>query len=109
MSEPQNLVPNLNEIMDEYDELENETVQATQVVTGQGEERAEVNDELERTVEESRKRKRGKEEMKKQRTSNKKLVTGSLTWQILLGEASYSIETSSGREASTNRFLHSKS
>ena len=62
MFEPQNLVPNLNEIMVEYDELENETVQATQAVTRQGEERAEVNKELEQTVEESRKRKRGNEE-----------------------------------------------
>ena len=62
MSEPQNLVPNLNEIMEEYDELENETVQATHVVTKQGEETAKVNDELEKTVEESRKRKRGNEE-----------------------------------------------
>ena len=64
MSKPQNLVPNLNKIMEEYDELENETVQATQVVTGQGEERAEVNNELEQTVEESRKRKRGNEKAK---------------------------------------------
>ena len=48
--------------MEEYDELENETVQATQVVIGQGEERTEVNDELEQTVEESRKRKRRNEE-----------------------------------------------
>ena len=63
MSEPQNLVPNLNEIMEEYDELENETVQATEVVTGQGEERAEENDELEQTVEEFRKRKIGNEEV----------------------------------------------
>ena len=59
MSKPQNLVPNLNEIMEKYDELENETVQATQVATGQGEERVEVNGELEQTVEESRKRKKG--------------------------------------------------
>ena len=63
MSKPRNLVPNLNEIMEEYDELENETVQATQVATGQGEERAEVNGELEQTVEESRKRKRGIKEV----------------------------------------------
>ena len=62
MSKPQNLVPNLNEIMEEYDELENETFQATQVVIGQGEERAEVNDELEQIVEEFRERKRGNEE-----------------------------------------------
>ena len=62
MYKPQKLVPTLNEINEEYDELENETVQATQVVTGQGEERAEVNNELKQTVEESKKRKRGNEE-----------------------------------------------
>ena len=49
--------------MEEYDELENETVQATQVLAGQGEERAKVNEELEQIMEESRKRKRGKEEV----------------------------------------------
>ena len=49
--------------MEEYDELENETVQATQALAGQGEERAEVNEELEQTMEESRKRKRGNEEV----------------------------------------------
>ena len=91
MSEPQNLVPNLNKIMEEYDELENETVQATQVVTGQGEERAEVNDELEQTVEESRKRKRGNEDAE---SSEQNLVIGFLTWLILFAETSYSIETS---------------
>ena len=37
---------------------------------------------------------RGREEMKKQRAANKKLVIGSLTWLILLGETSYNIETS---------------
>ena len=52
---------------------------------------------------------RGKKEMKKQRTMNKKLVTGSLTWRILHGEISYSTETSSGIEASTNGFPPSKS
>ena len=58
--------------MEEYDELENEIVQATQVVTGKGEERAEVNDELEQIVEESRKRKRGNEEAErsKQKSSD---------------------------------------
>ena len=63
MFEPTNLVPNLNEIMEEYAELENETIQATQAITGQGEERAKVNEELEQTMEESRKRKRGNEEV----------------------------------------------
>ena len=48
--------------MEKYDELENETIQATQIVIGQSEERAKVNDELEQTVKESRKRKRGNEE-----------------------------------------------
>ena len=62
VSKPQNLVPNLNEIMEKYDELENEIAQATQAVTGQVEERAKVNEELEQTMEESRKRKRGNEE-----------------------------------------------
>ena len=57
MYEPQNLVPNLKEIMEEYNELENEAFQATQVEAGQGEERAKVKEELEQTMEESRKRK----------------------------------------------------
>ena len=52
---------------------------------------------------------KGKEEMKKQRTAKKKMVIGSLTWRILLGETSCNTETSSRREASTNGFLHSKS
>ena len=52
---------------------------------------------------------RGKEEMKKQKTMNKRLVNGSLTWRILLGETSYSTEISSGREVSTNEFPYSKS
>ena len=64
MSEPTNLVPNLNEIMEEYAEWENETVKATQAVAEQGEERDEVNRVLEQIVEESRKRKRGNEETK---------------------------------------------
>ena len=58
MSEPTNLVPNLNEIMEEYAEWENEIVQATQAVAEQGEERDEVNIAFEPIEEESRKRKR---------------------------------------------------
>ena len=41
MSEPLNLIPNLNEIMEEYTEREEEAVQVTQAETGQEEERAE--------------------------------------------------------------------
>ena len=62
MSDPHNLNPNLNETMEEYAKLEEETVQATQAVAMQDEERAEINEELEQTVEESKKRKRGNEE-----------------------------------------------
>ena len=40
---------------------------------------------------------RGKEEMKKWRAANKKLVTRSLIWLILLGKINYSTETSLGR------------
>ena len=57
MSKPTNLVPNLNEIMEEYVEWENETVQATQAVTEQNEERGKVNIMFEPMEEESRKRK----------------------------------------------------
>ena len=46
--------------------------------------------------------------MKKRRAANKKLVTGSSIWLILLGEINYSIEPSLGKEVSTNGFLHSK-
>ena len=64
MSEPSNLVPNLNEIMEEYVEREEEAVQMTQVETGQEEERVESRAEVEQLVEETRKRKRGAEEAK---------------------------------------------
>ena len=62
MSEPITLIPNLNEIMEEYTMLEDQIVQTTQIVVEQVEERVDVNDELEQTVEKSRKRKRGNEE-----------------------------------------------
>ena len=62
MFEPINLVPNLNEIMEEYIERAEETVQVTQAETGQSEERAEVSTEPEQLMEEMKKRKRGDEE-----------------------------------------------
>ena len=71
--------------MEEYAELEDQIVQPTQIVAEQVEERVDVNDKLEQTVEESMKRKRG---LNKQKTLNKRLVNGSLTWRILLGETS---------------------
>ena len=71
MSEPTNLVPNLNEIMEEYAEWENETVQATQAVAEQGEERDEVNRVFESIEEESRKKKRRTEKLKQSRELKK--------------------------------------
>ena len=62
MFEPTNLVPNLNEIMEEYVEWDNEIVQATQAVIEQDEERDEVNRMFESIEEESRKRKMRTEE-----------------------------------------------
>ena len=62
MSEPSNLVPNLNEIMEEYVESEEEAVQLTQVETWQEEERVESIAEVEQPAKETRKRKRGAEE-----------------------------------------------
>ena len=62
MFEPTNLVPNLNEIMEEYVEWDNEIVQATQAVIEQDEERDEVNRMFEPIEEESRRRKMRTEE-----------------------------------------------
>ena len=63
MSEPLNLVPNLNEIIEDYAEREEEAVQATQVEIEQEGERVESRAEVEQPVEETRKRKRGAEEV----------------------------------------------
>ena len=76
MSEPKNLVPNLKKIMEKNDELENETVQATQAVATQGKERAEENEELEQTVEGSWKRKRGNEEAERSEQKASDWVSG---------------------------------
>ena len=100
------MVPNLNKIMEEYAELENETVQPTKAVAGQGEKMAEVNEELEQTVEESRKRERGNEEAYS--SEKKKLVIGSRIWPMSLRRTNCSIETSLGKEVSTSGFLNSK-
>ena len=62
MSEPTTLIPNLNEIMEEYVELEDQTIQATQTVAEQAKERDDENEDPKQIVEKSRKRKRGNEE-----------------------------------------------
>ena len=62
MSKPSHLILNLNEMMEAYTEVEEETVQKTQLGEVQEEERAEARGEPELLDEESRKRKRGAEE-----------------------------------------------
>ena len=63
MSEHSHLVPNQNEMMEEYAEREEETVQATQAKTKKEGERAEeARSEIEQAVEETRNRRRGVEE-----------------------------------------------
>ena len=62
MSNPTILIPNLNEIMEEYIELENQTEQVSRAAAEQVEGRDDENEEHQQTVEESRKRKRGTNE-----------------------------------------------
>ena len=71
MYEPTNLIPNLNEIMEEYTEREEETVQETQAEKGQAEDRSEVRAESGQPVEESRKMKIGAEEVKAESSGEK--------------------------------------
>ena len=92
--------------MEEYAKLEDQTVQATQAVAEQAEERDDENEDPEQIVEKSQKRKSGNEE---QRLANKRLATRSLTWLILLGEINCSIKSSLGRKVLTSGFSPSKS
>ena len=71
MSELSNLVPNLNEIVEEYAKREEEAVQATQVETEQEGERVESKAEVEQPVEETRKRKREAEEARAEGSGEK--------------------------------------
>ena len=59
MFEPTTLIPNLNEIMEEYAELEDQIVQTTQIVAEQAEERVDEDEDPEQAVENSRKIKIG--------------------------------------------------
>ena len=53
MFEPTTLIPNLNEIMEEYAELEDHIVQTTQIVAEQAEERVDEDEDPEQTMENS--------------------------------------------------------
>ena len=70
MFELSHLIPNMNEMMEAYAKVEEETVQETQSREMQAEERAEERGELGPQEEESRKRKRGAE-LKKSRGMKK--------------------------------------
>ena len=63
MSELLHLVPNLNEMMEEYAEGEEEAIQETQPGVVQEEERFEARTEIEQPTKETRKRKKGAEEV----------------------------------------------
>ena len=62
MFEPSNLIPNLNEIMEEYAEIKKEVIQEAQSEAVQEEERPETRTETEKPTEETRKRNREAEE-----------------------------------------------
>ena len=64
MFDPTSLIPNLNEIMEEYTELENQTEQDSQAATVQVEDRDDENEKQQQIGEESRKIKRGADEAK---------------------------------------------
>ena len=62
MSNSTTLISNLNEIMEEYTELENQTEQGSQAATMQIEDREDENEKQQQKGEESRKRKKGADE-----------------------------------------------
>ena len=63
MSDLTTLIPNLHEVIGEYTKLENQIEQDSYVATGQVEDRDGENEKQQQTVEESRKRKRGADEV----------------------------------------------
>ena len=62
MSDSTSLIPNLNEIIEEYTKLENQTEQGSQVAAVQVEDKEDENEKQQQKREESRKRKRGADE-----------------------------------------------
>ena len=71
MSDPTTFIPNLNEIVEEYTKLENQTKQISQAAAGQVEERDDENEEHQQTMEESRKRKKGADEAEAEQRKDK--------------------------------------
>ena len=85
MYKPSHLVPNLNEMMEEYAEGEKKSTQETQSGIGPEGERAEVRAEIEQLIEETRKRKRGAIEVgaecRKEKTSDLVSECAYLAWK----------------------------
>ena len=75
MSDPTTLIPNLHEVMEEYNELENQTKQCFEATTRQVEERDDDNEEDHQTVDEPRKRKRGVDEARARNLISEKAAT----------------------------------
>ena len=63
MSDPTTLIPNLHKVMEEYTELEDQIEQGFEATTRYVEEMNDDNEENHQTVDESRKRKRGADEV----------------------------------------------
>ena len=72
--DPTTLIPNLHEVMEEYTELENQTVQGFKAKTRQVEERDDDNEENHQTVDEPRKRKMGADEARARNLISKKVA-----------------------------------
>ena len=71
MSDPTTLIPNLNEIMEEYIERENQTEQYSQAASVQVEDSEDENEKQQQTGEESRKIKRGDDEARAEQMKEK--------------------------------------
>ena len=74
MFDPTTLIPNLQEVMEEYTELENQTEQSFEETTRKVEERGDDHEENHQTVEEPRKIKRGANEAKAKKLISEKAV-----------------------------------
>ena len=66
MSDFATLIPNLNEIMEEYTKLENQTEKGSQEAAVQVEDREDENEKQQQKGDESRKRKRGADEAREE-------------------------------------------
>ena len=74
MSDPTTLIPNLQEVMEKYTELKNQTEQGFEATTRQVEERDDDNEENHKSMKEIRKRKMGADEAKAKKLISERTV-----------------------------------